>query len=127
MKEKHLLFATGILVLMLLLCSISSVSAYSIDLKNPLNLGILDQIVSDTVGKLGTDWYYKPSSYVELVEWYQNLETIYPEYLEIFKANELYNTGTVTGGYDLYYVRITNESLGLHKPEVLFLGGPHGD
>jgi hypothetical protein len=47
--------------------------------------------------------------------------------MEVFKANELYGTGVVSGGYDLYYVRITNESLGLHKPEVLFLGSPHGD
>lgn len=82
------------------------------------------------------DWYYKPSSYTELVDWYKALETVYPDYLEVFKANELYCTGTVpnTEGdtnpeddYDLYYIRITNESRGLHKPEVLFLGNPHGD
>ncbi|HHH80353.1 MAG TPA: hypothetical protein ENL13_05570, partial [Thermoplasmatales archaeon] len=75
----------------------------------------------------GPDWYAKPSSYAELVNWYQTLENEYPNYLEVFKANELYGTGTAEGGYDLYYVRITNESLGLHKPEVLFLGSPHGD
>ncbi|HEC77410.1 MAG TPA: hypothetical protein ENI33_09195 [Thermoplasmatales archaeon] len=73
------------------------------------------------------DWYYKPSNYSELVSWYQNLSNQYPNYIEVFKANELYNTGNITGGYDAYYVRITNESLGLHKPEVLFLGSPHGD
>jgi hypothetical protein len=39
----------------------------------------------------------------------------------------MYNTGKATGGYDLYYVRITNESLGFNKPEVLFLGSPHGN
>lgn len=76
---------------------------------------------------LEPDWYHKPTSYAQLVSWYQTLETAYPKYLEVFKANELYSTGTVTGGYDLYYVRITNENLGLHKPEVLFLGSPHGD
>jgi hypothetical protein len=76
---------------------------------------------------MAPEWYYKPANYAELVGWYQDLETSYPDYIEVFKANELYNTGTVTGGYDLYYVRITNESLGLHKPEVLFLGSPHGD
>jgi len=131
MKEKRPLFIIGIIVLTLLLGSIPSTSAYSIDLKNQndrsLNSGIFDQIVVDIVEKLKTDWYYKPSSYAELVGWYQNLESLYPEYLDVFKANELYGTGKVTGGYDLYYVRITNESLGLHKPEALFLGGPHGD
>ncbi|GAG68317.1 unnamed protein product [marine sediment metagenome] len=101
MKEKRLLFATGTLVLMMLLCSIPSVYAYSINLKNQndysLNSGILEQLAFDNV-KLETDWYYKPSNYAELVGWYQNLESLYPGYLEVFKANELYGTGTVTGG-----------------------------
>jgi len=69
----------------------------------------------------------KPSTYEELVSWYRNLEQKYPEYMEIFPANEIYGLDKVDGGYDLYYVRITNESNGFLKPEVLFLGGPHGD
>jgi len=73
------------------------------------------------------NWYKKPLSYGQLVNWYLSLEEKYPNYLEVFKANEMYDTGKVYGGYDLYYVRITNEALGLHKPEVLFLGSPHGD
>ena len=73
------------------------------------------------------EWYNKASSYAELVGWYQSLESEYPDYIEVFKANELYGTGTAAGGYDCYYVRITNEDLGLNKPEVLFLGSPHGD
>ena len=75
----------------------------------------------------GPDSYEKPSSFAELVERYEELESDYPKYIEIFKANDIYNTGTITGGYDDYYVRITNENLGLHKPEVLFCGSPHGD
>ncbi|RLF33015.1 MAG: hypothetical protein DRN07_03655 [Thermoplasmata archaeon] len=94
-----------------------------------------DDNVSDTLAKTReiynshrySGWYYKPNSYSELVSWYQTLESQYPNYIEVFKANEMYGTGTITGGYDAYYVRITNESLGFHKPEVLFLGGPHGD
>ncbi|HEC75780.1 MAG TPA: hypothetical protein ENI33_00780 [Thermoplasmatales archaeon] len=69
----------------------------------------------------------KPSSYSELVSWYRNLEKNYPQYIEIFKANEIYGFGKIDGGYDAYYVRITNESNGFHKPEVLFIGSPHGD
>ena len=129
MKKTQVVFAIGT-TLILLIGILPSLSAYSINLgakDNLLNLDILDQPLSDAIGKLETDWYYKPSNYAELVGWYQNLETLYPGHLEVFKANELYGTGTVTGGYDLYYVRITNESLGLHKPEVLFLGSPHGD
>lgn len=69
----------------------------------------------------------KPGSYAELVSWYENLEKEYPGYMELFKANEYYGLGKVDGGYDLYYVRVTNESRGFLKPEVLFLGSPHGD
>jgi len=68
----------------------------------------------------------KPSSYNELVSWYKELEREYPNYIEVFKANEMYHTGKA-GKYDLYYVCITNESNGFHKPEVLSLGSPHGD
>jgi hypothetical protein len=74
--------------------------------------------------------YTKPVDYTTLVNWYLWLEQNYSGYICVFKANELYGTGRIPGGtmeYDDYYVRITNESLGLHKPEVLFLGGPHGD
>ncbi len=71
--------------------------------------------------------YEKPGSYSQLVGWYQELEERHPGYLKVFKANELYDTGTVAGGYDCWYVRITNESRGLDKPEALFLGSPHGD
>ncbi len=69
----------------------------------------------------------KPDSYEELVSWYKSLEEKYPQYIDIFKANEVFGYGKVDGGYDLYYVRITNESNGFLKPEVLFLGSPHGD
>lgn len=85
-----------------------------------------DPVYLDAI-RLGTDWYYKPDSYAELLSWYHDLEDDYPDYIEVFKANELYDTGTTHGGYDVDYVRITNESLGLHKPEVMFLGSPHGD
>lgn len=81
----------------------------------------------NATGMNNTGWYRKPDSYAQLVTWYKNLEENYSRYIEVFKANELYGTGKVDGGYDLYYVRITNESQGLHKPEVLFLGSPHGD
>ena len=82
---------------------------------------------NDESNAFGYKTYKKASSYSELVSWYKELESRYPNYIEVFKANKLYGTGTVEGGYDCYYVRITNESLGFHKPEVLFLGGPHGD
>ena len=71
--------------------------------------------------------YGKPSSYAQLVGWYKSLEANYSDYIEVFKANELYHTGIIQGGYDDYYVRVTNESRGFYKPEAFFMGGPHGD
>ena len=71
--------------------------------------------------------YKAADSFATLVGWYQELEDEYPNYIEVFKANELYNLPQIKGGYDAWYVRITNESLGLNKPEVLYLGSPHGD
>ena len=113
---------------MLLLTSICHVSAFSENVNIVDVKGFNDaEYRDDQQLFFGTDWYYKPSSYAELVGWYQSLESLYPEYIELLKINEIYNTGIVDGGYDLYCVRITNESLGFHKPEVLFCGSPHGD
>lgn len=109
-----------------LLTTIQPYSAYSHEMQTQ-NTNTQNNQEINNLDKLGPDWYTKPTSYAQLVEWYQTLEALYPQYIEVFKANELYGTGTITGGYDDYYVRITNEFLGLHKPEVLFLGGPHGD
>jgi hypothetical protein len=125
--KKNLLsvLITGIVCISLLI-TIPPASAYSHDMKKQITTNELDEIINE-INTLSGDWYNKPANYAQLVSWYQTLETAYPGYIEVFKANELYDTGTVTGGYDLYYVRITNESLGLFKPEVLYLGGPHGD
>jgi hypothetical protein len=125
--KKHLLnvFIFGI-ACTLMLTTIQPVYAYSNELYDPTTTENIT-IETGDAGDFGPAWYSKPANYAQLVNWYKTLESNYPGYLEVIKANELYNTGTVTGGYDLYYVRITNETLGLHKPEVLFLGSPHGD
>ncbi|HWR27944.1 MAG TPA: DUF2341 domain-containing protein, partial [Candidatus Thermoplasmatota archaeon] len=75
-----------------------------------------------------TGWYNKPTSYAQMISWYQELEIAYPNYLQVFKANELYGLGTIPNqNYDMYYVRLTNESLGFQKPEVLFMTNIHGN
>ena len=125
MRNKILLILLSSLVLLMIINASSTVS-YSINYNKKNNIQI--NLEQDPLGDfMEPDWYHKPTNYAQLVSWYQTLEDSYPEYIEVFKANELYETGIATGGYDLYYVRITNEALGLHKPEVLFLGGPHGD
>jgi len=125
--KKHLLNALIIgIVCITLLTTIQPVSAYSHDMQKQ-NTNTQTNLETEEISNFGPSWYNKPSTYAQLISWYQALETQYPGYIEVFKANVLYNTGTIPNGYDDYYIRITNESLGLHKPEVLFLGGPHGD
>ncbi len=109
-------FKTGLVLALSIIFFTSSVSPIAVG-----NISNTKYIAQNTAV------YTKPTNYAELVNWYKALEANYPNYLEVFKANKLYNTGTAIGGYDLYYVRITNKNLGLHKPEVLFLGSPHGD
>ena len=123
-KKRISLLVLGIVLLML--GNATFATAYSNDMLKEST----EQIVTEEKNveiTMAPDWYEKPESYSELVNWYLDLESEYPDYLEVFKANELYGTGEAAGRYDLYYVRITNEDLGLHKPEVLFLGSPHGD
>ena len=76
--------------------------------------------------------YAVPPDYDTFVQWWQQLEAQYPNFLRVWSPNQAYGLGqvpssTVHPPYDLYYVRLTNESLGLHKPEVFFMGNPHGD
>lgn len=124
-KNKFNLFIMA-LVSVLLLTAIQPALAYSNGLNNQ-PIGTDDSEENEDTSNFGPSWYNKPATYAQLISWYQALEAQYPGYIEVFKANVLYNTGTIPNGYDDYYIRITNESLGLHKPEVLFLGGPHGD
>jgi len=124
--KKKIASIIGILIFMLMIANVVPAAGYSIGM-NVKTDELLGKLISKKSSTLGPDWYHKPINYAELVSWYEDLEDDYPDYIEVFKANELYETGTAAGGYDLYYVRITNEALGLHKPEVLFLGSPHGD
>jgi len=126
MKKNFIKIIISGIVALTLLTTILPTSAYSNDMQNQTTSTQLTQ-ESKQESSFGPSWYNKPSTYAQLISWYEALETQYPGYIEVFKANVLYNTGTIPNSYDDYYIRITNESLGLHKPEVLFLGGPHGD
>lgn len=124
--KKRILGILSLCIVMLMMMNVLPAKGYSNEMKDKTT--VLTQADKDnSTLPLGPDWYHKPTSYAQLVGWYKALEQQYPQYLEVFKANQLYGTGNITGGYDDYYVRITNESLGFHKPEVLFLGNPHGD
>jgi len=88
-----------------------------------------EQILSDGSRAIT---YHKATNYMQLVNWYKALEAQYPNYLKVWKANNDYSAGQIanrSGGaaYDYWMVRLTNESRSGPKPEVLFVGAPHGD
>ena len=112
-------------IVLLILCIISTqISGFETDNKFTI-------IFSDdppTFYEASGRWYVKPNNYSELISWYQHLEENFSNYLYVWKANEMYGLGKIPDeGYDLYMVRITNESFGLHKPEVLFTLTIHGN
>jgi hypothetical protein len=45
----------------------------------------------------------------------------------VFTTQERFGLPDCKDGYKVWVARITNENLGFNKPEVLFLGGHHGD
>ena len=104
MKKSLLLVVTGIVFSALLLTNIP-VSAYSFDLTNnddpQLDLDILENMLSGNMKNLGPDWYHKPVNYAELVSWYQNLESVYPDYMEVFKAKSGFNQKILLQKIDL--------------------------
>jgi len=76
--------------------------------------------------------YIKPNNYEHLVNWFKALEAQYPNYLKVWNGDDDYGHGQIlnsSGGpdHDYYFVRLTNESTGFHKPEVFYIGTPHGD
>ncbi|HWR27209.1 MAG TPA: hypothetical protein VN377_02105, partial [Candidatus Thermoplasmatota archaeon] len=53
-------------------------------------------------------WYREPTTYAQLISWYENLEQNFSNYMEVWKANEMYGLGQIpSDNYDMYYVRIT--------------------
>ena len=78
----------------LIICSICLF--FAPNLINNQSQGFELKNISDVSVKITIpDWYEKPNNYSQLVSWYQSLESSFPDYLEVYKANELYNTGKV--------------------------------
>ena len=68
--------------------------------------------------------------YAGVVAELEALAAAYPELVELDTAQELYGLPTVSDGDDelpVYILRITNESLGFDKPELLLVGVQHGN
>jgi hypothetical protein len=70
---------------------------------------------------------YTYHNYTSLVQDLESLNTTYPEIFELSTAQSEFGLPDCKDGYKIWIIRITNEALGLNKPEVLFIGGHHGN
>jgi hypothetical protein len=74
--------------------------------------------------------YTRFRTYAEITNKLTELALNYSNYAELLNLNEIYGIEAIPGrdrSYNLYALRITNESNGLKKPEVYIQGGIHGD
>ncbi len=75
-------------------------------------------------GAVGYDYY----DYQSVVDGLESMNDEHPSIVEITTAQEEYGIPDCAEGYEVHILRITNEStLTPERPEILFLGGIHGD
>ncbi|MFW9902967.1 MAG: M14 family zinc carboxypeptidase [Candidatus Thorarchaeota archaeon] len=71
--------------------------------------------------------YYFHNNYEGLIIELETLNESFPTLIDIFSLNAKYNHSLTKGGKEIWCIRITNENTDLNKPEVLFIGGHHGN
>ncbi len=70
---------------------------------------------------------YSYHNYTTLVEDMEALNDTYSNIFELTTAQSEFGLPDCVDGYKVWLIRITNEALGFNKPEVLFIGGHHGN
>ncbi len=66
--------------------------------------------------------------YNSMVDMLNGFETDYPDLVDLSTAQDVYSIPDCVDGYKTYMLRISNETrVSSSTPEVLFLGGIHGD
>ena len=87
--------------------------------------------ITDGIDQNQRDSLYKyHTSYSQLVQDMQNLNSQHPDIFELTTAQDEYGLDDIIDGsntYKTWIIRITNEKTGFNKPEVLFIGCHHGD
>jgi hypothetical protein len=62
-----------------------------------------------------------------MVEALHDLNSNYSGLMDLDNAQDLFGVPDCRDGYKIWIVRITNESITRSKPEILYIGGHHGD
>jgi hypothetical protein len=89
--------------------------------------------IEDVPGVCDNTQYQEIGNYDDIVALYRSIaqNPKYAGYVKIWSPNQQYGYGNIPGvtgtEKDIWGVRLTNEALGLKKPEVFFPGPPHGD
>jgi len=71
---------------------------------------------------------YTYFDYTSMTAMLDHFNTTYPDLVSLTTAQDAYSLPPCQDGYEIYILRITNETtLTSRRPEVLFLGGIHGN
>ncbi|UCH90138.1 MAG: succinylglutamate desuccinylase/aspartoacylase family protein, partial [Thermoplasmata archaeon] len=119
---------TSIVALILLISNIPILSSSSINQESTMGSIIIEQdfmAPGDNSGSRASNFEYH--NYSQLTEALKELNLDYPNLMELYNAQDLYGLPDCRDGYKIWIVRLTNESDSKLKPEVLYLGGHHGD
>jgi hypothetical protein len=86
-----------------------------------------DSLLTENFNEVRSSSNYTYHNYSTLVSDLEQLNIQYPNLIELYTTQERFGLPDCEGGYKIWVARITNENQGLNKPEVLYLGGHHGN
>lgn len=134
MIRKQLIFGAknniGIFILFIIIILSLSQNYFNLNqlcLDNDLLIGTLEHFQKINHMGVRSNSNYTYHNYSTFVTDLNELNTNYPELIEIFTTQEQFGLPDCEGGYKIWVARITNEKVGSNKPEILFVGGHHGD
>lgn len=85
------------------------------------------KVIQDSFEEISQADYYFHNNYTDFVEELKTLNESFPAITDVYSLNAKYNHALTLGGKEIWCIKITNESTGNNKPEVLFIGGHHGN
>jgi hypothetical protein len=122
-NQKLSLLFTIFLILNLIIIHFANTFDDQIEnVENKLELSIIQ--LPDTGTRASSYTYH---NYTQMVEALHDLNSNYSGLMDLDSAQDLFGVPDCRDGYKIWIVRITNESITRSKPEVLYVGGYHGD
>jgi hypothetical protein len=123
--ESKFLRALSILFIVSFFFSIGTVPTSDISLGNRPTFK--PEAIHDSLAENSQADYYFHNDYQDLIMEMTALNESFPALTDVYSLNTKYNHSLTIGGKEIWCIRITNENTGFNKPEVLFIGGHHGN